>query len=359
MEQTELPNGFVDEVDESIEQMIEESRAGTALTQRLDDRMKEIFLAPSKHARDIYNRLWMEALDTDYNREQKVDLGAVNQSHHNTSLVADDRMDGDEDRRGVPTFHTSDFLVSEFSREEVDALTLSQVIKYTTMPYSWITGSSIPGEDQAEHISILSDNVMDLVEGQNEDVTGSARLEISEDDAGIVYGDEYLDLEEFNYSMIDGKTGALFRASSETAGAASGYRGEELSEHALELGRLLQLTDDILDYHPGADKDYLSDLREGKPTIIVSYGLEELEGEERELLRRAVDSETGEEELYETADILEENGVIDRARETAEGHAEEAKRIVDEAYDSGPIEHREYADDLNRMADIVLNREGR
>lgn len=355
---THLENDFVDKVDDRIMELIVGSRGERNLTAKMDSRIAEIFVAPSKHARDVYNALWINALGSDYSNEQIVDIATNNQIHHNTSLIADDHMDDDDERRGVPSFHTSDFLTSDFP-SEVDALTMSQVIKYTTFPYKAIPGSTIPEEDQNEHMYILADNVMSLVEGQNEDLTGGERLVVDEDSARVEYDGESRSVEDSYYFTVDGKTGSLLKASAETASVAADYEGDLASEHAIELGRVLQITDDILDYDEDADKDHLSDLEESKPTLVVAYGFQDLEDYQRRKLEQVMlADEVEDEELYEVADILEENGVLERTWETAEQHAEEANALVDKAYDQELIENPDYADDLKNLGRMILHRNG-
>jgi len=351
--QTNIPSSYVDEVDEKILEIIEENKGNYRLTQEMDDKIADIFVAPSKHARDVYNKLWMEGLGNDYTQEQQVEVGAANQFHHNTSLIADDMMDQDLERRGQITFHNSELLTSNFPKQVVDSLTLSQVIKFTSIPYTHIPNSSIPEKHQTQLISSLAENTVNLVEGQNEDLTAGRRLDVQKDNGIVTYENEELDIPSFYYPMVDGKTGALFTAASETAMIPANYEGTEPLEHALEVGRVLQITDDILDYNSKSDKDHLSDLKNSMPTLVVHYGLKNTEGYEKEKLKEVLQTdEPKQNELYEAEEILNDAGAIERAYQDAIFHAEEAKRYVDEA----DLENPEYGQDLNNLVDLMIHR---
>lgn len=130
--------------------------------------------------------------------------------------------------------------------------------------------------------------------------------------------------------VIRYKTAKLFEASARL-GAVIADAPRDVEEACADYGRALgtafQLVDDLLDYEgdPQAlGKNVGDDLREGKPTLPLLIAMERGTGEERALIRQAI--EHGEvERLPEIIAIVRRTGALQATREAARVEAQQAR----------------------------------
>jgi geranylgeranyl diphosphate synthase, type I len=170
---------------------------------------------------------------------------------HNFSLVHDDLIDGDSERRHRPTvWSVWGSAAAVLSGDAMLALAQEVLLE---------NGS-------AEGALLLTRTVRELVGGQAADVAFAHR-----DDVGV---DECL-------AMAHGKTGSLLGASAEIgavlAGAPDGAR-TALRTFGVELGLAFQLVDDLLGIwgDPAVTgKPVLADLRERKKSLPVTWAVVE------------------------------------------------------------------------------------
>lgn len=222
---------------------------------------------------------------------------------HNFSLLHDDLMDGDTERRHRPTVWarwgpaaailTGDALLALAQEVLLDA----------------------PSAHAAVAARLLTATVRELVRGQVEDVAFEGR-------AGVTVPE--------CLAMAAGKTGALLATSSVIGavlvGGTPGLRAA-LWSYGHELGIAFQLVDDLLGIwgDPAVTgKPVLSDLRTRKKSLPVAYALSSRGPAGRELARRLADrSNTADDEahLRLLAALVEAAGGRDRAAAEARRRA--------------------------------------
>lgn len=162
-----------------------------------------------------------------------------------------------------------------------------------------------------------------------------------------------LDLTERDYfDIIEKKSASLMRTAARCGALAAGGNGEiagALTGYGLNFGFAFQITDDCLDFTSPADvmgKDELNDVRQGKITLPLIYGLrtgarKKLTG----LVESFWDGDGDSDCAGEILAVLERSGALGEAETTARRYGEIAKdRLVGLA--SG--EARDY---LARLAD--------
>ena len=216
---------------------------------------------------------------------------------HTASLVHDDVVDESSVRRGVPTVHSNfgnriavlagDFLFAQSS---------------------WYLANL----DNLTVVKLLSQVIMDLAEGEIQQGLNcfEAGLSIK------IY------LEKSYY-----KTASLIANSSKAVGVLSGIgeaATEQLYQYGRHLGLALQIVDDILDFTGSTEvlgKPAGSDLRSGNLTAPALYAIEEYPE-----LATLIESEFAEPEDFDKAfALVEKSRGIERTRELADYHVEQAK----------------------------------
>ncbi|MFZ0122152.1 MAG: polyprenyl synthetase family protein, partial [Pseudonocardiaceae bacterium] len=256
---------------------------------------------------------------------------------HNFSLVHDDVMDGDTQRRHRPTvwavFGTTSAILTG------DALlALAQEVLLDS-----------PSRHRAAAARLLAEATRHLVRGQVQDVAFEQRCDVT--------------LEQC-LEMVSGKTGALLSASAAIGAVLAGAPAKmvgALSTFGAQLGIAYQLVDDLLGIwgDPAiTGKPVFSDLRSRKKTLPVTYALTYGGPAGRELARWLADSnsrglsrpsDAGE---AWAADLIEAAGARDWA-------AAEAQRRIAAATDAlaGVPIHASPREDLVAIAHFIVARE--
>ncbi|PXY22277.1 polyprenyl synthetase family protein [Prauserella muralis] len=233
---------------------------------------------------------------------------------HNFSLLHDDVMDGDTERRHRPTvwrlFGTPAAILAG------DAL--------LTLAVDVVERAGDPAATRC-----LTGSVHHLIEGQSADVDFEGRL-----DVGL---QECLD-------MADGKTGALMRCAAQVGallGRASPVAAQLLADFGGNLGMAFQLVDDLLGIWGSPEvtgKPVLADLRVRKKSVPVVAALDSRTADGarlRELYGRT-DPPT-EEELHTMAELIERSGALAWTRDRAQRYVAQAQTCLDRLHPPPPI----------------------
>jgi len=210
---------------------------------------------------------------------------------HSFTLIHDDIMDQDAERRGVPTVHTL--------WDEPTAILAGDVLHAQAFEFLCRT----PGKSDARvrAVSLLAHTCAEICDGQHQDMAFEKKEEVSEV--------EYLE-------MVRRKTGSLYAASASMGAILAGgkpMQADSLYQFGLTTGIAFQIQDDLIDLTVPSSvsgKDRGSDLREGKKTLIAIRARE-----------AGIDLPTGQlsdEEVTKVVKDLEVAGVIAGVRETAE-----------------------------------------
>ncbi len=253
---------------------------------------------------------------------------------HNFSLVHDDLMDRDMQRRHRKTVWAL----------WGDATAVLAGDAMLSLAYEVLLDGDSPYAVAAE--AVVARGVRDLIRGQALDTAFERRT-----DVGLA---ECLD-------MACGKTAALMSASAEIGAVLAGAPApvtEALSRYGLHVGLAFQLVDDLLGIwgHPEVTgKPVYSDLLSHKKTLPVTWTIDNGGAAGRELadwLAASTTNGVSEDELRHVAALVERGG--GRAWAT-----EEARRRVDLACDavtdSGAPEGP--ASELRALARYIIDRE--
>ena len=248
----------------------------------------------------------VEPLSADYRRfpalsGEEIDLlsAAVSiEVIQSFTLIHDDIMDDDDLRRGVPAVHEAYDLET--------AILAGDTLYSKAFEIMLRTGA--PPDRAIRAIEALATTCTKICEGQALDVSFETR-----DDVGV---EEYMEMVELKTAVLYGAAasvpGILLGADDETVEALCGY--------GLDVGRAVQIQDDVLDLTVASDrlgKQRGSDLVEGKRTLITLHARGQgvdVDG----LVDAETPADVTEAEVDEAVAALEESGSIAYAREMAE-----------------------------------------
>lgn len=176
-------------------------------------------------------------------------------------------------------------------------------------------------------VSVGSMRVLDVLADATNVIAEGEVLQLMNMHQPDVAMDRYL-------QVIRYKTAKLFEASARL-GAVLAQVSPEVEEACAAYGRALgtafQLVDDLLDYQGDTatlGKNVGDDLREGKPTLPLLAAMQRGTGEERQLIRHAI--EHGEiDRLPEIIAIVHRTGALEVTREAAMKEAEAARLSIE------------------------------
>jgi geranylgeranyl diphosphate synthase, type I len=222
---------------------------------------------------------------------------------HTFTLIHDDIMDQDAERRGVPTVHV---------RWDEPTAILAGDVLYANA-FEFLCRALADDRSRVRAVTMLARTCAQICEGQHLDMSFEKRDDVTE------Y--EYLD-------MVQKKTGALYAASAAIGGMLAGantIQTDALYAYGLSSGIAFQIQDDIIDLLESKEKigkDRGSDLREGKKTLLSIKAAEK--GFDLSPFRRNLSNA----EMDRLVADLEGSGVIDEVRAVALERADAAKAAL-------------------------------
>lgn len=261
-----------------------------------------------------------------------VPFGAALEIVHNFTLVHDDVMDDDDTRRGIKTVHAQYGIPKAILAG--DAL--------FARAFEVVSDTDADSSDIVKLTEIMARAVRLLAEGQ--------QMDMDFEDAKSISSDDYL-------KMIERKTAVLYSAAAQGGVIIGG--GTEAQEEALfEYGRLMglgfQIWDDVLDLRSDKatfGKPVLNDIKNGKKTLIVVNGLEDMNPvEKRQFLKVLGNKKATPSQLRLARDLLEDVGAVDHAVMVANGLVAKAKDRLSVLKES---KHKEA---LKEFADYMVTR---
>lgn len=298
-----------------------------------------------KRLRPAICRLAAGALGGKDAEEAAIPCALALELYHNWTLIHDDMIDHDDTRRGKSAVHK---LISDrfsqshpkVAKEYGDDVALLAGDSLHSAAISYLSQLSDSGRVPAE----VSLKIISLLEGEY-----GPRLisgETVDTKNGLLYGSDafYSVTEEETIEMMAGKTGALF-AISALSGAMIGLRSSDrthpfckaLADFAEACGIAFQLQDDILGITSTEEKlgkPIGSDIREGKPTVLLLRSYENATEEEKEELRQIVGKSHNEDEILRARQILLSRGGVEYTVEMANRYLAKAEAALSVLPDS-------------------------
>jgi len=254
---------------------------------------------------------------------------------HTFTLVHDDIMDKDDERRGKPTVHS-------LWGDDMGILIGDALYSAAFAALADLRRRGIDDTRSMDAIETLIEANDKVHQGQIKDMLFEGKDQVSED--------EYLD-------MIAKKTGALIEASVKIGCIAGGGSPDQIKgfkTYGINCGLAFQIKDDILDLiadQQDLGKPVGSDIKSGKKTIMVLHALGSGSGEPMERLKRALGKESAtDEEVSDAIRALDEMGSIGYAQDMLTKLIDGAKSSLDIVEDNEAKSH------LLAVADYILMR---
>lgn len=230
---------------------------------------------------------------------------------HLASLVHDDLMDLDEQRRGQTT------VWREYGSDT--AVLTGDLFIFEVFHCLSLCRQRVPAERIVRVLEVISRACIELCLGQSQEIPLIGNCSAN--------SAEYIE-------MVRNKTGSLFRAALASGAILGGGTEEQvaaLDAYGDHLGIAFQIVDDLLCY-TGQDqvmrKSTLSDIRNHRVTLPIQYALEAADGADHQVLREVFEYGLFDDDLFVAHDIvsaiLERTGARARAERAALDHQRQA-----------------------------------
>ena len=295
--------------------------------------LREFVLNGGKRLRPVLTIMAFKALcDQD---EEKIYLPAVGlELFHNSSLIHDDIMDEDGERRGMPSMHKNfeHLFLKEYEekkyeggifRKTSERFGVSIAILHGDILYalteSCFTNSQFETDEISSALDVIGQTYRVISEGQMLDILSEQRRDFTERD--------YLE-------VIEKKTAHLFMAAVQVGAIFSRtavQQFENFSKYAINIGLAFQLQDDLIDISPGMKGHALgSDIKRGKYTLLMIKAFENANPKQKHILLSALGNDNVAQETIQAAiDVLHDTGAVDYVKEKAYQKLREGQSCLD------------------------------
>ena len=283
--------------------------------------LKEFVLRGGKRLRPAMTIMAYKAVcDQD---EKKIVLPAIGiELFHNSSLIHDDIMDEDSERRGMLSMHKyfDELFLKDYGeikyegqifRKMSERFGVSLAILQGDILYGLtekcFTHSPFGADKIRKALDVINHTYRVICEGQMLDILSELKRDITEND--------YL-------GVIESKTAHLFRAAVQVGaifGSATARPLNALSQYAISIGTAFQLQDDLLDISPGLKGHaFGSDIRRGKYTLLMIKAFEMASQKQRQNLLSALGNDKADRGAMKAAvEVLYAAGAVDYVKRLA------------------------------------------
>lgn len=284
------------------------------------------------------------------NREAAIAAGAAVEILHSFLLIHDDWIDQDVVRRGKPTVHKQyeAFFKKQSWRGDGEhwAAGMSVILGDAGCFLAQKILAKLPCEAElkTKAFVLLSDYLMKTAYGENLDIAYDFDTSKSYEDILKVK-----ELKTAYYTVVMPLSlGAML-------GGASEDKLKAIEEFGLPVGIAFQLRDDELGLFGDEEtlgKSNMSDLIEGKKTLLILKALENLEGEEKNYLQSIWGKkEAKEEEIQKAKELILKSQALNYSQETSRNLVEQGKKAISKITDNPEDQQT-----LESFADFVVTR---
>lgn len=263
------------------------------------DALRYVPLSGGKRLRPILTMLSCEAVGGI--PEKTIPLGLALEYLHNSTLVHDDIIDGDDWRRGLPT--TNQKFGLPYAILAGDAL-----IGETYQMLSYLAPPELNAAMFKEIIRSIADASKRFYEGEAMDIEFNDRFDVTIPEYMI---------------MIEKKTGQLYWLAGKGGaliGKGSKREVQALADFGLLFGIIFQIKDDLLNLQPNQatlGKQHIgSDIINGKRTLMVIHALTQVNATDKKILTSILGNQKATQKDVQTAiHLFQKYGSIEFAEQ--------------------------------------------
>ncbi|MDD1673843.1 MAG: polyprenyl synthetase family protein [Methanomicrobiales archaeon] len=222
---------------------------------------------------------------------------------HTFTLIHDDIMDRDTERRGVPTVHSF--------WDEPTAILAGDVLY--ARAFEFLSRAPAPDSAKMRAVALLAHTCAQICEGQHMDMSFEKRTDVTEG--------EYLE-------MVQKKTGTLFAASAAIGAILAGGKSTQVDavhQFGLLCGIAFQIQDDLIDLISRSErtgKNRASDIRKEKQTLIA------IRAREKGIDLTSYRKVHSDKEVDAVVRELRSAGIITEVQETAQQMVERGRKTL-------------------------------
>ncbi len=300
-------------------------RSDSELVDRINQVLLHIFGSGGKRFRPLLTLSSARLLG--YEGENHLNLAAAVEFVHTATLVHDDVVDQSKQRRGKPA---ANYLWDDKTSVLVGDYLFARSFQLMV------------SADSLRSLAVLSDASATIAEAEV--------LQLVNQNNPSINVDTYL-------TVIQGKTAALFSASTAVGGIVGGGNDQQiqgLTEFGNYLGIGFQIMDDLLDYEglsPDLGKNVGDDFKEGKVTLPVILAIEQADKKETAFWKRVFENKViVDGDLEQALTLLKSRGIIEEVRMQAFGWSERAKECLEK------LPNNQIAEFLRNLADNSVSR---
>ena len=295
--------------------------------------LSQYFRAGGKRLRPLFCEVGCALVGGDVHRVESV--ARAIECFHTAALIHDDIEDGALTRRGMPAFHVSEGTPVALNAGDYGlTLVFRQVLR----------DGGLTGPEKVRVLDELTEMTATTIEGQAMDLgwARDGRTDASPEDVLYMY-----EAKTAVYSC------AVPLALGAYLGGGSAAQVEALRNIGVDVGVAYQITDDLLNLEgneTALGKECLTDLREGKYTVIVAYALAHAEDPAhlRGLLEAAHHAADA---AYAARDALRKTGAFTYAHDLIEAYRARAQARLEAEF--APSDARAL---LSALIDRMVNR---
>lgn len=310
----------------------------------------EEFSEGSKEVRGALTILGYRCAGQEMNQEI-ITAGVAVDFIHSALLIADDVMDQGGLRRGKPTVHQlyQNQFAAKYQRDDTQHFGIAMAFNLSLMAIFYAEEVLVQRETDINQLSnalpFLNRYLIETTFGQGLDVTRQKNLCASEAEILAIH-----QLKTARYTIAGPlQLGGILGEAKETQLDAMRQYGEK-------VGVAFQLRDDELGLFGDEQtigKSVLSDLREGKNTLLFVKAYEKANASQRQTLEEVFGSPNAiEEQLEKVRKIVNETGALELSQKVSQELIEEGKSYVPAIADQEDLQETLY-----NLADFMVARE--
>ena len=268
----------------------------------LFDALSGFVSAGGKRLRPLFCFWGAVGAGADFNDPDVIDAAAALELLHAFALIHDDVMDGSDTRRGAPALHRRFEAVHDAERLRGEGRRFGEGLAVLAGDLAFVLADTLVGDLPKQARAVWHDLRMELTMGQWVDLVGAAR------------GDRSPDLARW---VATYKSGRYTVERPLHLGAALAGRPDLMAAYSafgVPLGEAFQLRDDVLGVvgDPSCTgKPVGTDLREGKPTLVLAFGMRLTDAAGRRRLARAGAPDLDDDEIGELCELLRAGGAVE------------------------------------------------